>query len=719
MEAPQHIGRYEVLREVARGGMGAVFEARDPQGQRVALKLLLAGRQASDRQRRRFANEAQALVRLRHPHLVPLLDAGEVAGVPFLALQWVEGETLAARVERTGPLDWRAAAELGLRLCEALSHCHTQGVLHRDVKPDNVLLGAAPGGEAEVPLLTDFGLARDVEPELSVSGPTQAGQSLGTPGYWAPEQARGELDAIGPRSDVYGLGGVLYFALSARAPQQAPTLDALLEALERAPPPPSRLRASAVGRARDGGVPAWLDALCVEALQPDPGRRPRDAEALAAALRQGLAGRPPSRGRPALLLGAPLLLALAGWLAWPSPAPQPARLEPGPPRAGPDGPPGVEVAQLRARDTQLRARDTQLRARVAQLQLAGQLAAARAALDEALAEALDEALDRDPDRRPSLLVERARVRQLLGDLEGAVTDLDRALALDPRLARAWAERGLVRQLQGDREGARQDLEAAVGLAPQDPRVLATRGILREDQDDRRGAAADLARGQALDPAEPRVHYLAGVLSKASGRREVAVAALGRAIALDPAYAEAWERRAVVKAELADLAGALTDYERALTLAPGHARGHYNRGNVRMRLGDAQGALADYDRAIALDPRFATAFLRRARARVALGAAPSAVADLDAALLLDPRLLAAWIERGQVRLALGDPGGALQDLERAVRLDPRSGEALFERARALEATGEAARARADLELALELEPGAPWADEARALRARLP
>ena len=305
MQPLAQVGRYRIEREVARGGMGAVYRARTPEGRPVALKLLLAGRAASPLQRRRVTTEVQALLRLRHPHVVELLDAGEhrgelpgagVAasaakpgepGVPYLVMEWVQGETLAARLEREGPLPWAAAVEVTRQLAGALAHCHAQGVLHRDLKPANVMLRASDGA----PLLTDFGLSKDLASEGSLASTgagSVRGRWLGTPGYWPPEQARGELDAIGPRSDLYGLGATLYAALTGSAPHTGESLSELLLALERPPDPPSR---------RHPGLPPWLDAVCLRALAIEPERRQASATDLERELGEGLAGRLTEQGR--------------------------------------------------------------------------------------------------------------------------------------------------------------------------------------------------------------------------------------------------------------------------------------------------------------------------------------------------------------------------------------------------------------------------------------
>ena len=303
----RRLGRYRLVREVARGGSGAVFQAEDPQGRQVALKLLLAGTKASPLQRRRFATEVHSLLRLRHPHVVALLDAGESEGSPFLVMEWVEGESLAARLDRDGPLAPRVAAALVRDLAGAIHHAHQQGVLHRDLKPGNVLVRSADGAG----LVTDFGLASDLHDEghLSGSGSSVLARSLrgvwlGTPGWWPPEQAMGDLERIGPPSDVYGLGAVLFSALTAAPPQEGSSAAELLAALDQEPPPPSQL---------EPGVPASLDAICLRALARDPARRQRDAAALAAELDAFVTPRA-DRGGVTVRLRPVHALALAGSL---------------------------------------------------------------------------------------------------------------------------------------------------------------------------------------------------------------------------------------------------------------------------------------------------------------------------------------------------------------------------------------------------------------------
>ena len=273
---PATFGDYELLEEIGRGGMGVVYRAvQKSLGRTVAIKMLLRRDLASPADLSRFRSEAEAAARLDHPGIVSIFEVGEFDGHPFYSMQLVEGTTLAKRLLQ-GPLPAREAAALLAKVADAVQVAHTRGVLHRDLKPSNILIDA--GGE---PHVSDFGLAKRLEADESV---THTGAILGTPCYMSPEQAAGSRGDVGPTSDVWSLGAILYQMLTGRPPFQASSpMDTLLAVLESDPPVP---------RSIDRQVDRDLEMIALKSLQKPQELRYGSAAELAADLRAFLAGEP-------------------------------------------------------------------------------------------------------------------------------------------------------------------------------------------------------------------------------------------------------------------------------------------------------------------------------------------------------------------------------------------------------------------------------------------
>ena len=269
-------GEYELLEEIARGGMGVVFKARQTRLNRtVAVKMILAGELADHDDVERFLTEAEAAAGLDHPGIVPVYECGQIDGQHFFSMGFVEGQSLAPLLA-AGPLPPQRAAELVAQVADAVDYAHERGVIHRDLKPGNILLD-----KDGHPRVTDFGLAKRVAGD---SGLTRTGQALGTPSYMPPEQASGKLDAIGRGADVYALGAVLYAALTGRPPFQAATpIDTILQVLEQEPVAPRQLNA---------GVPRDLETVALKCLEKEPHKRYGTARELAEELRRFLRGEP-------------------------------------------------------------------------------------------------------------------------------------------------------------------------------------------------------------------------------------------------------------------------------------------------------------------------------------------------------------------------------------------------------------------------------------------
>ena len=270
-------GDYELLEEIARGGMGVVYRARQRKLDRtVAVKMILAGPLAGKEFVQRFRAEAAAAAILQHPNIVAIHDVGVQEGRHYFSMDYVEGQNLMQLVG-TEPLPPGKAALYVERIAEAIHYAHESGILHRDLKPSNVLIDSA----TDQPRVTDFGLAKRLDGESSL---TLSGHLLGSPNFMPPEQAGANRGKVGRHSDVYALGGILYYLLTARAPFQADSLEHTIAQVLNAEPVPPRLLVPS--------IPRDLETIALKCLEKEPSRRYRSAEELADELRRFQAHEP-------------------------------------------------------------------------------------------------------------------------------------------------------------------------------------------------------------------------------------------------------------------------------------------------------------------------------------------------------------------------------------------------------------------------------------------
>ena len=276
------LGGCVLLEQVGRGGMGIVYKARQKQLDRLAaVKVILAGHSATQRDMELFLAEARTAAKLRHPNVVGVYEAGQRFGWHFIAMEFIEGSSLAERVA-DGPLGVDEAVDMMARVARAVAYLHSEGIAHCDLKPANILIDAEGN-----PYVTDFGLARILEGQPPV---LPEGAIAGSPSYMSPEQASGQVRQTGFASDVYSLGAILYHVLTGRTTFHADSMVSLMfQILQRDPVPPRKIRRE---------IPVGLEAICLKCLEKRPASRYASASAFAGDLESFLSGEPLEAQRP-------------------------------------------------------------------------------------------------------------------------------------------------------------------------------------------------------------------------------------------------------------------------------------------------------------------------------------------------------------------------------------------------------------------------------------
>ncbi|MCI0341027.1 MAG: protein kinase, partial [Planctomycetales bacterium] len=623
------IGPYEILEEIGRGGYGVVYRARHRGTSRiVALKVLVTPEGAEPVAAQRFLREIETARSLDHPGIVRVLDAGEESGRPWMALEMVEGRSLFEAL-RDEPLDWRGAATIARDLADALAYAHARGVLHRDVKPGNILVGtkvvsgsssrvcrseeagsqpqttnAKPQTAGPSAFLTDFGLAKLVE---TGSRLTRTGTAVGTPEYMSPEQARGEVHGLTPATDVWGVGVVLYEMLAGRRAFDGESPESVVEKVILAEPAPlRRLRAD---------VPRGLARVVRVCLAKRPASRYRDGAALREDLDRVLRGERPRawspRAAPArgLLAALAVAAALAAWGAWGREPGWSAGLPPAVPLplAGPA--PSSEAEDLVARARSLRAADP------------------RGAI-ERLGRAL--ALAPDHPAAPGWRLERGLLSWSLGEGGAATAEWDRIPPESPESSAAGLYKALEALFRlGRAEPAWPELKRVA--SGQDRWAQLARGTMAALGEDWTVARGLLASEPGWDAALVRGYVES---SNPAGDPRSAVREYTDALAGGIAFALVHNNRGFCRQTIGDKAGAEEDYDAAVRLAPSDVHALFNRAVLREHRGDHAGAVADFTTALRLRPEALTPRARRAHSRSRLGDASGAREDFQAVVSME-------------------------------------------------------------------------------------
>ncbi|HSQ55895.1 MAG TPA: tetratricopeptide repeat protein [Gemmata sp.] len=686
---------YEILGELGRGGMGVVYKARQSGLNRlVALKMVLAGAHAGEHQLKRFQTEAEAVARLDHPNIVRIHEVGEHDGLPYFSLEFVQGGSLSEAIGGK-PRPPRQAAALVEHLTQAMAIAHQHGIIHRDLKSANVLL-TLDG----TPKITDFGLAKSLESDSEV---TKSGTLMGTPSYMSPEQARGDTRAIGPLSDLYSLGAILYELLTGRPPFLAPSmLEVLYQVRNQEPVPPCRLQPH---------VPKDLETICLKCLQKEPEKRYAGCRELAEDLRRFRGGEA-IRARPVGKME-------RAW-RWCRRNPRTATLSLAI---------GILTCVVAASLTLVVSRMNREREATAQTRNAANDRIEQAgnavyhgdyrraqellALPDPLLEKRAELQD-VRDRRDTLgsqVAAYAQFKQLLDDARfdcrfGSLSQKAKGQQTCKKLLKFYddieqregsAANGLPPLNEEQQLRFKEDAFEAFLVAATVERQLAINRNGEEQTRAARQALAWLNRADQILPGRHILHILraecwnklgdpaaeAADMENARTLRaqpsKMAVDRFWRAFADHTRGNEARQKGDPEKAADGFFRKAIAEYCEFLQERPDDFWGYFNWAYCLLSLNDFDDATIALTTCMRLRPDFPWPYNNRGVIQLRRGRNDQAIKDFTAAVSLNPRYAEAWENRGIAHAALGQAPQAIDDLTRAIELNPDSTLALAKRA----------------------------------------
>ncbi len=721
---PEKIGRYEIRSELGHGGMATVFLAFDPMFKReVALKVLPREFLHDPQFTVRFEREAQTIAALEHSAIVPVHDFGEQDGQPFLVMRYMPGGSLSDKL-RDGPLPIEEVARIFRQIAGGLDNAHRKGVIHRDIKPGNILFDQA--GEA---VIADFGIAKITESSSRLTGTAL----IGTPNYISPEQALGEKELDG-RSDLYSLGVMLYETLAGSVPFDSDTPIGLIYAHINDPPPDIL--------AVNPDLPPGCVTILDRALQKNPEARYQSAQELAIALSDLAKDKRDAetaphhkevtpRSAPTVIevgeIEAPIVVEPqtppAPIVTEPQSAPAPAAIPPPPQRRRT----GVWIA----------AAGVVLILCVLSLGVLAVFGGQRLGFGELLGTATPSAEDHY-NRAVNLAMQK--------NYEQAIDEYDLALALDPDLAEAYLGRGDAYYELEEYDLAIQDFDQVIANAQtltseqlvsgysirgwtyfelteydlalddfnraiaQDPEHASAyngRGRVYHFTNNYSQAVDDFSQALALEPDNAVSLTHRAVTHAALDNQDQAIDDTTQAIAIDPSYARAYTIRADAYLNKDDFNMAIADYSQALELGGLNEHNtvvsYYWRGYAFAEIGDDNRAFEDFSQAIAIDPQYATAYNDRGNVLYRREAYQNAISDYSQALAIDPQYAIAYRNRGLAYSYLDDNQKAITDYNQAIAIDPQYADAYNSRGYAFAELGDYNQAIEDYNQALAFEP----------------
>jgi serine/threonine-protein kinase len=694
-------GPYVILGRIGEGGMGTVYRATRRGDSKVVALKLLPERFSKSENVKRFEREAQIAISLSHPNLVKGYERGQVGGRWYYSMEYVQGQTVSDLVGRRGPLDPKAALQIAAQIADALVSIHRAGLVHRDVKPDNIVVG-----EDGVAKLMDLGLVKSTVTEQTVL--TQSGHTVGTLHYMSPEQTQGKDVDI--RSDIYSLGATLYHMVSGRKP------------FEEAKTPLDVIRAQLRGRLpRASADHPALNRLIEAMTSRDPAARYADPVELGADLRRVIEGgqperaapptmrkRPAPRSRTGALIGAAVAaiaaIGVVTLLAWPKPKPQ-ARVEPPRTDPGPAIEREIEQGRLAEASLQLEREATHLSgARALELRKRLEAEAGRLwAEAEARIGSKEAARDFQGARR-----EIEELRPVIAAIAGMSGKLDERAKRIDELERADPQREAETRFRALEESIRplvanREYERAIGVLEGSRSVAQESPALAAMIEARIRSLRELAR-PAPEPDVVGPLWKKATEEAEAGRNDAAILTLGQLLRESPEEARAYGLRALCFHRMKMRENAIEDARRAVKLDPNDARAARVLGEAALAESQFSEAVTHLTRSISGDPTQVELYLMRAKAWIELIAWTEGLRDLDEAERRRPGL-ADSIETIALRIraleGAGRTADAAAECGRWIKVEPLAG--LLRRAALRMKLKEFKEARTDYLEALKLDP----------------
>jgi tetratricopeptide (TPR) repeat protein/tRNA A-37 threonylcarbamoyl transferase component Bud32 len=676
---PEHFGRFRILQQLGRGGMGTVYLAEDTMlKRRVALKVPHLRLEENPEFLERFYREGRAAAAIEHPNICRVHDVGKIGDLHFLCMSYVRGQSLAQHRLARQPLPPGEAVGLVIKMAAALQQAHDRNVIHRDLKPQNVMID-----ERGEPVIMDFGLAGHLSQDEERL--TRAGMVMGTPAYMPPEQVAGKVEELGRACDIYSLGVILYELLTGRVPFKGTRTQLIGQILYVEPEPPSKLRPE---------LGSELDAICRRALAKKPEDRFSSMQGFAVALEtyHSKAAAPPPAAVAIPLLEVPV--AAVPLVAPPSSMPAALLPSTSPPARSASRPrwrkllvPGGAAALVLLAGVivlvlwPLGGGQTENAPPKTNAEHVQDGLAALARNDPAAAVTSLTAALRLDDRNGPAYFHRGRAHYLLGKYGKAVEDYDDALHCDRKNIQAHLEkaqallaRGRIRDNANDFDVASNECTLVLGQDPKNALAYAVRGAKYLYFGDFNQAINESQEALKLDDNQPlalAVHGRALAIRDKSKDKNLdeALDQCRRAVESDSKLAKAFLFRGLVYLDRKEFDRAIEDIRRAISLEPNHADAHVDLGTVYYNRRQYDKALAAYNKALELQPECVMALNGRANVYDAQRKYARAIADYTEALRLSqhPGDFSVYTNRGYTRVRHKDYAGALQDFEKALAL----------------------------------------------------